>query len=291
MKNFWIVPNYSKPQTTGCAGRIRQTLTKAGAACEIAPALQGEDACRAGAGDIPADTECVIVLGGDGTLIKAFRDLALAGRDLPVIGVNLGHIGYLAETDEAHVDEMCACLLEDRSYIENRMRIAGTVFRGGAQIYQGEALNDIILTRRETMKMVYFSLEVDGMYLSSYAADGMITATPTGSTAYNLSAGGPIILPKSRMMVLTPICPHTMSNARSIVIPADSVVEMKVERRSGESGNGSACVNFDAGVSIPLLPGDRLQICRAEVPARMIRIRETGFLETLRKKLDIQTGR
>lgn len=290
MNKFWIVPNYSKPQTIACAGRIAGILSDAGASCGTARAADGGDR-QADADRIPEDTECVIVLGGDGTLIRVFHDLAQAGKDIPVIGVNLGHIGYLAETDEDHVGEMCGHLLRGDYFIENRMRLTGKAVRNGRTIYEGEALNDIILTRRETMKMVYFSLYVDGMYLSSYAADGMITATPTGSTAYNLSAGGPIVMPTSKMIVLTPICPHTMINARSIVIPSGSIVEMKVERRSGETGNGSACVNFDAGASIPLLPEDRLEIRRAEVPARMVRIRETGFLETLRKKLDIQTER
>lgn len=235
------------------------------------------------AGDIPQETECIIVLGGDGTLIQAVHDLK--NRKIPIIGVNLGSIGYLAETDEESLFFTLERLLADEYVLEERMTLQGEVIREGGIIYRDAAFNDIILSRNNVLRMAYFSLYVNGQFLSRYAADGMIVATPTGSTAYSISAGGPIVMPSSYLFVLTPICPHTLINSRSIILPKEAVIELEAEGKDGESGSVQ-CVNFDAHTSIELKPQDRIRIMCGHDSVQMIRLNRASFLETLRRKLN-----
>lgn len=285
MKHFFVIPNYSKERTWPCACKIRSFLMEHGAVCEINPRHEDKTGgfFYTDVEDIPAETECIIVLGGDGTLIQAVHDLK--GRRIPIIGVNLGSIGYLAEVDEESLFFTLEHLLDDEYVLEERMTLEGEVIREGEIVYRDAAFNDIILSRSNVMKMMYFSLYVNGQFLSRYAADGMIAATPTGSTAYSISAGGPIVMPSSYLFVLTPICPHTLINAKSIVLPKEVVIELEVESKEGEGG-GSQCVNFDANTSIELKPQDRVRILCGRESVRMIRMNRASFLETLRKKLN-----
>lgn len=285
MKHFYVIPNYTKNRTYPCACKIRSFLMEHGAVCEINPPLREEKEgyLHTDPHNIPKDTECVIVLGGDGTLIQAVHDLK--EFNLPMIGVNLGSIGYLAEVDEESLFFTLERLLRDEYLTEERMTLEGDVIREGEIIFRSAAFNDIILTRCAGLKMVYFSLYVNGQFLSRYAADGMIVATPTGSTAYSLSAGGPIVMPSSDLFVLTPICPHTMSNARSIILPKDVVIELEVEGKDEDTGV-TPCANFDAHTLVTLKPQDRVRIRCGRYGVKMIRLNRTSFLETLRKKLN-----
>ncbi len=280
MKHFFVIPNYSKEQTYPCACRIRSFLLEHGASCEISSFNQnhGQEYLHTDASEIRPDTECVIVLGGDGTLIQAVHDLK--GRDLPVIGVNLGTLGYLAEIDEDSLYRMLERLLADEYVIEERMTLEGEIIREGKTIYREAAFNDIILSRNNGLKMAYFSMYINGQFLSRYAADGMIVATPTGSTAYSISAGGPIVMPSSFLFVVTPICPHTVSNARSIVLPPETVIELEVEGREPQ------CAAYDGHTAVDLKPQDRIRIICGKKNVRMIRMTEASFLETLRRKLN-----
>ena len=283
MKHFFVIPNYSKERTWSCACKIRSFLMERGAVCEISPA----DAGREGNGYtdsslVPEGTECVIALGGDGTMIQVVHDLG--GKDIPVVGVNLGHIGYLAEVDEDSMFTALERLLQDDYFLERRMTLSGEVIRDGSVIHRNSAFNDIILSRRRIQRMANFSLYVDGRFLYRYAADGMIVSTPTGSTAYSLSAGGPIVMPSSYLFVLTPICPHAAAIARSIVLPMESVIELVVEQRA-ESESSIECVDFDAHTSVELKPQDRIRVTCGSTDVKMIRLSQSSFLETLRNKL------
>lgn len=285
MKCFYVIPNYTKNRTYPCACKIRSFLMEHGAVCKINPPIEEKkkEYLYTDPSNIPEDTECVIVLGGDGTLIQAVHDLK--GRDIPVIGVNLGSIGYLAEVDEETLFFTLERLLNDDYLIEERMTLEGEVIREGEAVFREAAFNDVILTRSAGLRMLYFSLYVNGQFLSRYAADGMIVATPTGSTAYSLSAGGPIVMPSSDLFVLTPICPHTMSNARSIILPKDVVIELEVEGKVDDSAV-TQCANFDAHTLVILKPQDRVRIRCGKHGVKMIRLNRTSFLETLRKKLN-----
>lgn len=242
--------------------------------CRKQPHFQYTNACR-----VPKDTECVITLGGDGTLIQAARDLA--GRQIPMVGVNLGNLGYLTQIGrQEDVKGLLEALLNGQYQLEHRMMLKGSIFHEGAVVKEDLALNEIVITRREALRVLKFRIYVNGEYLSQYRADGMIAATPTGSTAYNLSAGGPIVEPNARMMILTPICPHDL-NGRSIVLSAQDVVEIEA---LGNDDAGQVAV-FDGDMTIYMKVGDRLRVERSEVETVLVKLKNISFLDNLRSKL------
>jgi NAD+ kinase len=222
MKYFFIITNQSKDENLRITEYIRNYLERHGKKCDIAE-YQG-NADKNGTLDardyvcsIPEDVDCCIVLGGDGTMLQASHNVL--GRDIPILGVNLGTLGYLAEIEKSGIDDALKQLLNEHYVIENRMMLRG-VMQGDIH---DEALNDIVIARKESLQVISFNIYVNGMFLNNYHADGMIISTPTGSTGYNMSAGGPIVEPGAQMILLTPICPHTLTT-RSIVLSADDTV-------------------------------------------------------------------
>lgn len=284
MKNYYVIANHEKPQTIECARKITDYLGRRHAVCITSndSELRTAQWHYTDRTKVPADTECVIVLGGDGTLIQAAHDLR--GTDLPLIGVNLGHLGYLSEVDEDNLFPTLDKLLSDSYFTEERMALQGEIIRESKTIFSDFALNDIVLSRLNSMHMIQFSVYVDGQFLTRYRADGIITSTPTGSTAYSLSAGGPIVLPTSFLFVLTLICAHTLTNTRSIVLPCDVAIELKVEEKDAGHAADQA-VSFDSDQTLNLQPGDIIRIRKSEDNVRLIKLTRTSFLETLAKKL------
>lgn len=287
MKHFYLIANPSKQGTKEMAREIAAYMAKRGATCVEAP--QREDKRRGVSADeyqrvraaIPEDTECVITLGGDGTLIRAARNLV--GYGLPLLGINMGTLGYL--TQIAHGEAlapMLEALLEDNFHLERRMMLGGEVISGDGQpAFGGIALNEIVLSRTSGLQAIHFQLYVNGTYLNEYTADGIIVATPTGSTAYNLSAGGPIVTPGAELMVLTPICSHALNN-RSIVLTGQDTVEI----RPLDGGEIRQAVSFDGAQTVELDGGGRLLIRKSQYDTTMIRLKEVSFLDHLRNKMD-----
>lgn len=230
--------------------------------------------------EVTPDTECVLVFGGDGTLLQAARDLR--DLDLPFLGINMGHLGYLAEVDRDHVEEALDLLTCGTVASEQRMMLFGQVWRDGRMLYEDVALNDITIGSRG-LTVLHFKLYVDGEYLTTYQADGMVVATPTGSTAYNLSAGGPVVNPQASLMVLTPVSPHTLIS-RSIVLESRSVVELEIMDHPSRR-DASGCVGFDGNEVMSLQAGDRIRVCRSDRTTSIIRYNKLSFIETLRKKM------
>lgn len=284
MKDFYVIMNPEKDRVSEVSQLIREHLEQNGCHCVIQEQRNGREQKAyqykyTDAEQVPAETECVITLGGDGTLIQAARDLA--GRQIPMIGVNLGTLGYLTQVNKIDgVPGMLDDLMADQYRIEDRMMVTGGVYRNGTKIYEGIALNEIVVTRRELLKVLQFRIYVDGECLNEYTADGMIVATPTGSTAYNLSAGGPIAEPGARMMILTPICPHAL-NARSIVLPCEDKVEIEL---ISHAGRGQVAV-YDGDTTAELETGDRIRIEKSEIQTRLIKLKHTSFLDNLREKM------
>jgi NAD+ kinase len=171
-------------------------------------------------------------------------------------------------------------LYNDDYKLEERMMLSGNAFRNGKEIYRDIALNEIVITRGEYLKMLQFKVFVNGEFLTEYRADGLIAATPTGSTAYNLSAGGPIIAPDSQMLVLTPICSHAL-NARSIVLSAEDRIRIDI---MGPEGISQAAV-FDGDSAVRLLPGDIIELKRAEIKTILVKLKNLSFLDNLRNKM------
>lgn len=226
------------------------------------------------------NADCAIVLGGDGTLIQAARDLSELG--IPILGVNIGTLGYLTDIDKSHVFGAIDSILDNNYDIDERMILEGTAYRGNSIIQHQIALNDIVINREGMLKVIDFEVYVNNEYLISYSADGVIVSTPTGSTAYNLSAGGPIVTPNACMMVMTPVCPHSLNKSSVIFNPEDVVeIRMKKSRTTNEQRGAS----FDGDSFINLISGDRIVIRKSELTARFIRTKKLSFLEILRNKL------
>lgn len=281
MEHFYLIANPCKEGTTEIAGQIMAYLQQHGASCEGCP----QQVRRAGTGygftdvkQIPEKTQCVITLGGDGTMIQAARDLV--GRRLPLIGINMGDLGYLTQIARGEtLAPMLDALLQDQYRLEKRMMLEGRVTGAGKES-QSIALNDIVLTRRDVMQVLKFQVFVNDDYLNSYTADGMIVATPTGSTAYNLSAGGPIVAPGAELMVLTPICAHSI-NSRSIVLPAWDKVSIKVERSTFQK----QMAVFDGDMAMDISGDETLEIRRSDCSTTLIQLKGDTFLENLRNKM------
>lgn len=224
--------------------------------------------------------DCVLVLGGDGTLLRAARNMA--GKDIPLLGVNLGTLGYLAEVEIAAIDEALDKLLEDRFTREDRMMLVGQV-KKQETLEEDFALNDIVISRCGSLQVLTFHIYVNGQFLNSYSADGMIVATPTGSTGYNMSAGGPIVEPGARLLLMTPICPHTL-NTRSIVLAPDD--EIRIEIPVGKDGQRQTVeANYDGSHKSRLQTGDSIVIRRADKTTGILKLNTESFLTILHKKM------
>ncbi|MBR4758908.1 MAG: NAD(+)/NADH kinase [Lachnospiraceae bacterium] len=232
--------------------------------------------------DVPKDTQCILVLGGDGTLLQAARDTL--GLGIPLLGVNLGTLGFLAEIEKNDIDQALDKLLADDFTSEERMLLSGSIVRDGEKIYDGHALNDIVVGRSGHLMVLPVQLMVNGQQLVSYLADGMIVSTPTGSTAYNLSAGGPIVSPAARLMVVTPICPHTL-NTRSVILSPEDQVEILL----GDSKDGQDTVKgevyFDGGLPVIVSKTDRIVIRQSSLSVTLIRLNSESFLKQLHNRL------
>lgn len=231
---------------------------------------------------IPEDTQCILVLGGDRTLLQAARDVV--HREIPMLGINLGTLGFLAEIDKTSIYTALDKLFADDYEIEERMMLTGTVWRGDKITGQDVALNDIVISRvGPPLRVIGFNNYVNDGYLNSYNADGIIIATPTGSTGYSLSCGGPIISPNAAMTVMTPIAPHTL-NTRSIIFPEDDVITVELgEGRRQIQENGLA--SFDGDVEVPMSTGDRIVIKKASVSVKILKLNHLSFVEVLRQKM------
>ncbi len=228
--------------------------------------------------EIPGQAELVVVLGGDGTLISVAR--LICGMDVPILGVNLGSLGFLTETT---VDEMYyrleKCLTGD-SHVSQRMLLEVAVFRGGEEVERGRVLNDVVINKGALARIIDLETTVSGQSLTTFKADGLIVSTPTGSTGYSLSAGGPIIHPRMCCLVITPICPHTLTN-RPIVIPDDSTVSVTVKSSFDEK----VYLTLDGQVGVELTEGDTVEIRRAEKTVALVVSKTRDYFEVLRTKL------
>jgi NAD+ kinase len=229
-----------------------------------------------GRAELPAHADFIVVLGGDGTLLSVARSVGDLG--LPILGVNLGGLGFLTAMT---LDEMIPALeafLAGRLVIEDRMMLAARVRREGRDARELFALNDVVIMKSAMSRIIDLSVSVDGQPATAYRADGLIISTPTGSTAYSLSAGGPILFPTMEAVVLTPICSHTLTN-RPIVLPADRPVEVKLLT------NQEVMLTLDGQVGVGLLEDDTVEVARAAARVRLVRLPQKHFFEVLRTKL------
>lgn len=283
MDNFYIITNGMKDPDFQITRSIKEYLEKNGKECQV---QQAEEKCNGSyhytdPTRIPQNTECIMVLGGDGTLLQAARDVV--HREIPLIGINLGNLGFLAEVDKSTLFQALDQLMKDDYEVEERMMLCGTVYHGDEIIGEDMALNDIVICREGPLRVVRFNNYVNNEYLNSYNADGIIISTPTGSTGYSLSCGGPIVSPSAAMTIMTPIAPHTL-NTRSIIFPAEDVITVELgEGRRQTKENGLA--SFDGDTMIPIVTGDRIVIQKAVVSTKILKLNHLSFVEVLRQKM------
>ncbi len=223
---------------------------------------------------IPASTDCILVLGGDGTLIQAASDVA--ELDIPILGINTGRLGYLTDVDRNEAVPSLSALISDRYLVDERMMITGDIISNDRILYTDSSLNDIVVHRQGNMRVVEYNVYVNKKFLKSYRADGIIVCTPTGSTAYSLSAGGPIVEPGSKLFIITPICPHTL-NSRSVVLSADDEIYIS----AGEKDNSVA---FDGRETAGLPEDGGVRITKSDKVTKIVRLHDDSFLNVLHNK-------
>ena len=283
MDKFYIITNRDKDQNLRFTEEIVQYLKDHGKKCQVQQAERKTEGTYHYTDPelIPEGTQCILVLGGDGTLLQAARDVV--DLEIPLFGINMGTLGYLAEIDQYSIYPALDRLMSDRFTIEKRMMLFGTLIHEGQAENSDIALNDIVISREGSLRVVRFNNYVNDTYLNTYKADGIIISTPTGSTGYSLSAGGPIISPAASMILMTPLAPHTL-NTRSIVFAPEDVIEVELgEGKEGGIEKGMAY--FDGAAAMPMVTGDRIRIEKSTKATRIIKINNISFLETLRKKM------
>ena len=231
--------------------------------------------------ELPREVDLVVVLGGDGTLLAMAAGIAQVGRDVPILGINFGSLGFLTEI---RIDELTASLqqiLDGSAAFDERAMLAAEASRRGEQVDSRIVLNDVVFTKAALSRMIELSVSVSGAFVTRVKADGLIIASATGSTAYNLSAGGPIVHPSVDALVLTPIAPHTLTN-RPIVIPGSAGVEICAH---AEGSGEDVFVTYDGQSGYPLRDGDVVRVRKSERALRLVRTPARSYFELLREKL------
>lgn len=244
----------------------------------VSPAAAWRTATR---DELPRLVDLLLVLGGDGTLLTMADRVSQSGRDIPILGVNFGHLGFLTEVNFPALFPLLESAIAGRAHVERRLTLRARVLRGGRPVAEYMALNDVVITRGSLSRIIDLEVAVGGEFVARFNADGLIIASPTGSTAYNLSAGGPIIHPGVDALVLTPIAPHTLSN-RPIVIPAAAPVVVTL---SAHAPDQEVVLTLDGQIGLALEAGDVVEAARHETPLRLVKSPERSYFDVLREKL------
>jgi NAD+ kinase len=229
--------------------------------------------------ELPGEVDLIVLLGGDGTLLAVAAAIAKACRDIPILGVNFGSLGFLTEI---RIDELTASLesvLEGTATFDARAMLAADVSRKNARVDSQVVLNDVVFTKGALSRMIELSVSVSGGFVTCVKADGLIVASATGSTAYNLAAGGPIVHPMVDALVLTPIAPHTLTN-RPVVIPGQAEVEVRPGGAADE-----VFVTYDGQTGYTLHEGDVVRVRKSDLMLRLVKAPTRSYFEVLREKL------
>ncbi len=278
MKNIAIFAKVHDPRCQGVAIQLVEWLRGRGLVPMVEAHLARHiDFKESSITDIPAGTDLVVVLGGDGTLISVAR--MIGDREIPILGVNLGSLGFLTEIT---LDELCDSVdryLSGNYKISERMMLQVTVVRDGKEIEGNRVLNDVVINKGALARIIDLEATINGYYLTTFKGDGLIISTPTGSTGYSLSAFGPVLYPELDCFVLTPICPHTLTN-RPIVVASDAVIKIELK-----CINETVFLTLDGQVGVELKCGDEIRIRKAEKRTRLIISSSKDYFEILRTKL------
>jgi NAD+ kinase len=281
MRRIGVVARRDRAEALDVVRGLVQWLTAHGREVvldgETAGALRLPGVTISERGELPAKVDLIVVLGGDGTLLSVAR--LVDGLDVPILGVNLGGLGFLTATTLEAMFPTLEVVLRGEYTAEERMLLVAGLTRGGAPLGEQLALNDVVVAKGALGRLIDLEVRADGQPMTAYRADGLIIATPTGSTAYNLSAGGPILFPTMDAVVLTPICSHTLTN-RPIVLPASVRLELTLLTETPD-----VVLAVDGQPGPPVVAGDVVQIRRAAARIRLIRDPRKSYFEVLRMKL------
>lgn len=279
MKNFLIITNEMKDKDLAVTQSVKAHLERSGTSCTVMTNLSAD---YQDIPDLSENLDCALVIGGDGTFLMAAR--ALLERKIPMIGINLGTLGFLADIEIADLDETLDHLLRGEYTIEKRMMLKGYIKDEDGEIKrQWSALNDVVIARSGYSRIIEYNVFANGDWLDTYHSDGVIISTATGSTGYNLSAGGPIVNPACNVILITPVCPHSLAN-RSVVLSKNDKIEVEVGRLR-KSQKEEAIVTIDGQMAIRLEPGQRFYIEREKKTVQLVKIRSKSFAEILRTKM------
>ncbi len=239
-------------------------------------ALIGKSASRY-QGRIADKADMVIVLGGDGTMLNAAR--LVEERSTPILGINMGGLGFLTEVGGEDLYKTLERVFAKEYTLEERLMLRARLDRRGRQIAQATVLNDVVVTKGELSRMIAMTIAIDGRFVTSLRGDGLILSTPTGSTAYSMSAGGPIVTPSVNALVITPICPHTLTH-RPLLVPGTATLAITLT-----SHDKGAMVTFDGQVGVAVTEGDTVTITSSRHKTKLIRLPERTYYDMLRRKL------
>lgn len=286
MNRFCIITNSGKDANDKMARHIVSYLQQKGCQCFVLENKRwqaGGISHFTNVSQIPGDVECAIVLGGDGTMIQAAVDLV--HRDLPILGVNTGTLGFLTTVEQNWIDDSLDRLLHGEYLVESRIMLKeGEMFLGEDSRSSCYALNDMVVSKRGNCRLITLKVYVNDELADIYRADGLIIATPTGSTGYNLSAGGPVMAPNVHAMVVTPICAHSL-NKRSLVLDGRDKISLEVGQTK-ETCEDLAMLIADGRVVGELHTGDRLVIQVPHGETKVVKLPGVGFYEQMREKLN-----
>lgn len=276
------MPHLGKPKARELAHRVKEMLEVAGVEIwvpqEVSDELQWHTTSALHVGHQPLGVDAAVVLGGDGTLLHAAGFLAPFG--IPLLGVNLGYLGFLTEIEAKELEPAIRRLIARDYEIENRMLLQAVV-HGENRSDRFLAVNDIVITRSAFARMIHLAIDVDGVSVGNFLADGLIISTPAGSTAYSLSAGGPIVHPRLETILITPICPHSLAT-RSILALPDEVVSVRlVTDRESE-----VLLTADGQAGVSVAPSESVVVQRADIKAKFIKFGQRSFYEVLGNRLN-----
>lgn len=274
IKCVGIVVKPHHPQAGETAAELSNWLRAHGVEHIVEP---NADIQRRNGEQLPPDVDLVVVLGGDGTMISTAR--LIGELDVPIIGVNYGSLGYLTDLRIEEMFPAIEAFLAGDYHIDRRVMLEAEHVRDGISMGKGRVLNDVVINKSALARIIDIDVRLDGQFVNTFRADGLIVSTPTGSTAYNLSAGGPIIYPTMNAVVITPICPFTLTN-RPIVVPDSAEIEVSVE-----NVNEGVVLTLDGQTGFPLDAGDTVIIRKSATAFNMVAPANRNYFEVLRDKL------
>ena len=279
IRRVGMVANVEKPKIARHVGALKKWLEEKGAEVFLGEEIAGKMRMAQGLtwSELGKKAQLLVVLGGDGTMLRTARHVAR--YKAPIVGINMGSFGYLTEVNLNEMHAALELILRGKYAVEKRMMLSVMIKTGDGLIRAGDALNDVVINRGNLSRITELETAVNGDYLTTYKADGLIISTPTGSTAYSLSAGGPIVFPGEELIIINPICPHTLTN-RPIIFPHDA--DLRITLWSKEKG---ATVTLDGQETYQIKSGDAVMIKKSRRAVNLVLSPHRSYWEILRSKL------